>query len=300
MTMLDTDLLRTFITIVDEGGFTRAGEVLMRSQSTVSLQMQRLEKAVGTPLFRREGRRMVLTEHGTLLLGYARRMLNIHDEAVDALQTEAVHGQIRLGIAQDFLLQNEANGTSLSNPGISGLHEHLGRFARAHPNIDINVRVGNDKDLIKATLDRDLDMCLVYRPRNAQPLQHLRHSILGHDHLVWIAGTDFPAELSEPVPLVFHEPDCPYSRAAAHSLDQEGIQWQRVYQSPSLDGVINAVRCGLGLTVRSERCLRPGLVILDEGLPRFPPLDITLIQTESSDSPAQALFEQQLTDALLD
>lgn len=300
MTNLDTDLLRTFVAIVDEGGFTRAGEVLMRSQSTVSLQMQRLERATDTPLFRREGRRMVLTDHGTLLLGYARRMLNIHDEAVDALKTEAVHGSIKLGIAQDFLLHNEASGTTIATPGVSGLHGDLGRFARAHPNIELSIQVGNDAQLLEATMDGKLDMALIYRPKNTPPTKGLRQSTLGHEDLVWIAGTDFPAELTEPVPLVYLTPDCPYSRAAGKSLDKEDIRWRNIYQSNSLDGVINAVRSGMGLTVRTERCLGPGLLILDEGLPRFPTLEITLIQSDAANTPAHTLLEQHLADALLD
>lgn len=74
-TAVDLDLLHSFVSVVDAGGFTRAGERVHRTQSTVSQQIRKLEDALGCALFIREGRGVRLTEDGERLLGYARRML---------------------------------------------------------------------------------------------------------------------------------------------------------------------------------------------------------------------------------
>src|ERR1700741_946562 len=91
--MLDLDLLKSFVSVVDAGGFTRAGERVHRTQSTVSQQILKLERAVGRPLLKRQrsGKGLAPTEEGEILLTYARRLLAIATEAEDVLfRPEAV------------------------------------------------------------------------------------------------------------------------------------------------------------------------------------------------------------------
>src|SRR5690349_23277367 len=100
--MLDLDLLRSFVSVVDAGGFTRAGERVHRTQSTVSQQIRRLEESIGRTLLTRDGKRVALTEEGERLLSYARRILALAQEARDVVSRPSTDGLVRLGIPEDF------------------------------------------------------------------------------------------------------------------------------------------------------------------------------------------------------
>src|SRR5215469_14847729 len=100
--MLDLDLLRNFVSVVDAGGITRAGERVHRTQSTVSQQIRRLEEGIGRPLLYRNGKEVTPTEEGERLLSYARRILALAEEARDVVVRPASDGVVRLGITEDF------------------------------------------------------------------------------------------------------------------------------------------------------------------------------------------------------
>ena len=100
--MLDLELLRSFVSVVDAGGFTRAGERVHRTQSTVSQQIKRLEDDIGQPLLHRNGKEVTPTEAGERLLSYARRLLALAEEARDVLRQPGNEGAIRLGIPEDI------------------------------------------------------------------------------------------------------------------------------------------------------------------------------------------------------
>src|SRR5688500_7809866 len=102
MAMLDLELLRSFVSVVDSGGFNRAGERVHRTQSTVSQQIKRLEDDVGQPLLNRTGKEDTPTEAGEQLLSYARRLLSLAEEARDVLSLRGNEGAVRLGIPEDF------------------------------------------------------------------------------------------------------------------------------------------------------------------------------------------------------
>src|SRR6266700_3378196 len=100
--MLDLELLRSFVSVVEAGGFTRAGERVHRTQSTVSQQIKRLEDDIGQPLLNRNGKDVTPTEAGERLLSYARRLLSLAEEARDVLARPGHEGAIRLGVPEDF------------------------------------------------------------------------------------------------------------------------------------------------------------------------------------------------------
>src|SRR5262249_42036725 len=133
LTNLDLDVLRTFVTGLDLGSFAKAAERLGRSQSAISLQLRRLEETTGQTLLRKHGRGLALTHEGEIMLGYARRLLELNDEAVAALKKPSLEGHVRLGLPPDF--------------AETWLPDVLGRFARAHPNVQVEARVDNNKAL---------------------------------------------------------------------------------------------------------------------------------------------------------
>ena len=126
MPVPDLELLRSFISVVDAGSFTRAGERVHRTQSTVSQQIQRLEEQFGRPLLHRTGRRVTPTDDGERLLPYARRLLALADETREAMAQSEGLGILRLGIPEDFAARR--------------LSELLSRFFRTHPQLRYDVR----------------------------------------------------------------------------------------------------------------------------------------------------------------
>src|SRR5438552_15298611 len=136
--MLDLDRLRSFASVVDAGGFTRAGERVHRTQSTVSQQIKRLEEDVGQPLLNRSAKDVTPTEAGERLLSYARRLLSLAEEARDVLARPGNEGAIRLGIPEDFAAYR--------------LTKLLAAFSRSHPGLRLDVRVDQS-----ATHKRELE-----------------------------------------------------------------------------------------------------------------------------------------------
>src|ERR1700730_9624819 len=147
--MFDLDLLRSFVSVVDTGGFTRAGERVHRSQSTVSQQIRRLEEALGHPLLHRNGKQATPTEAGERLLSYARRILALAEEARDVVARPGGDGVVRLGIPEDFAAYR--------------LTELLSDFARSRPGLRLHVRCGKSAQLRSALERRDLDLALLKR-----------------------------------------------------------------------------------------------------------------------------------------
>jgi DNA-binding transcriptional LysR family regulator len=147
--MFDLELLRSFVSVVDAGGFTRAGERVHRTQSTVSQQIKRLEEDVGQPLLVRKGKDVTPTEAGERLLSYARRLLTLAEEARDVVTRPTYQGAIRLGIPEDFAAYR--------------LAKLLGAFSRSHPSLRLDVRADQSMNL-QRDLDRgELDLALLKR-----------------------------------------------------------------------------------------------------------------------------------------
>ncbi len=144
---LQIDLLRTFLAIIDTGGFTRAAEVVHRSQSAISLQIKRLEEAVGQTLFLRSGPSFALTSKGETLVPYARRMLRLHDETMAAMTTPEVVGSVRLGIIDDYAARF--------------LPDILTTFAKTYPSVQVSVRCEPSEMLLSLLTRGGLDLALL-------------------------------------------------------------------------------------------------------------------------------------------
>ncbi len=236
--LLPLDLLASFCAIADGGSFARAAEQVGRSQAAVSLQVARLEDLLGQALFRRDGRRMVLTEAGQTLLGHARRLLALNAEAVRAVAGLPALAPLRLGLVQDFA----------EKP----LTQALGALRQEMPGLRLSVSVGRSRDLLQE-LDRGvLDLVLA-----AQPDDRLAQRLLPPEPMLWIGTPGFA--LDTPLPLVLLEAPCGFRDAALAALAQAGLAWEIVYESPSLTGLKAALKAGLGVTCRTARFLEPGL-----------------------------------------
>ena len=131
--MLDLELLRSFVSVVDAGGFTRAGERVHRTQSTVSQQIKRLEDDIGQPLLNRTAKDVTPTEAGERLLSYARRLLALAEEARDVVARPGHEGAVKLGIPEDFAAYR--------------LAKLLATFSRSHPTLRLDVRADQSTSL---------------------------------------------------------------------------------------------------------------------------------------------------------
>lgn len=260
---LNMDVLRTFVTGLELGSFSKAAQRLGRSQSAISTQLRRLEEQAGKALFKKSGRGLALTTAGESLLSYAKRILELNDEAIDGLQDSEVEGWVRLGIPQDF-----AEGW------LTGV---LGRFARAHPKVRVEVRAEQNVLVIERLVEGELDLAIAWGADDNVHAERLLDL-----PMVWIGCPDWTGVKrlgSEPLPLVAFEPPCVFRSAGIAALDAVGISWRLAFTSPSLAGLWAATEAGLGVTLRTGIGLPRSLTVLklaSSGLPALPKVQLTL------------------------
>lgn len=276
---LQIDLLRAFHEVAETGSFTRAARRLNRVQSAVSMQIKRLEEAVGRPLFERGGRRVALTDEGVMLLGYARRMLSLNREALTSLREPAVAGVVRLGASDvaSYLL-----------PDI------LPRFAAAYPGLELEIHCDRSWNLLDALDDGALDLVLVTQHQGRPPGRLVRE-----EPLVWAAARGGRAQERDPVPLALFGQGCIYREAALRALDAGARRWRIAYSSVNPAGLRAAVDAGLAVTTAVQSTLDDGMEVLGaaEGFPPLPAVRITLHQAADGARPPVARLASEIIGA---
>ncbi len=285
-TNLDLDVLRTFVTGHDLGSYAKAADRLGRSQSAISLQLRKLEATIGRTLLRKSGRGLSLTHEGEIMLGFARRMLELNDEAVAALRNPSLQGRVRVGLLPDF--------------AETWLPDILGNFARAHPNVQIEACVERSTALKDAIGRGELDLALTWNEGgDASPGTEDLASL----PVVWIGRRDFARHPDEPLPLVMLEQPCLFRRRGLAALDAAGLSWRLAFTSPSLSGLWAAVAAGLGITLRTPQGIPERASVLDTrsiGLPMVGEVGLRLYRSDgSSASPAAMHFCSILRDSCL-
>lgn len=279
---LDLDALRSFATGIALGSFARAAVQLHRSTSAVSAQLKKLEQQAGAPLLVRQGRGLALTPTGDVLLGYARRLLALNDEAVTALDGAHWQGKVRLGLQAEF--------------GEQLLPAVLARFGRAHPGLQVEAQIARGAALVEGVAAGHFDLALAWA---GPPVPaHLPPETLARVPLCWV-GPALAGTREAPLALALLDAPCPMRSAAVAALDQAGIAWRVAFSSASLAGVWAAVEAGLGITLRTPLCLPRGLRVLDaaaHGLPAMPTIDLQLYRT--SDTPAVSALAALVREAV--
>ncbi|WP_266156523.1 LysR substrate-binding domain-containing protein [Dyella silvatica] len=283
----DLDVLRSFALGMELGSFAKAADRLGRSTSAVSAQLKKLEEQAGTPILRRLGRGMALTEAGEIMLTYARRLLELNDEAAAAIHGGELEGWIRLGMQEDF--------------GEVLLPEVLGRFARAHPKVRIEARIARNTELLDRVSSGRLDLALAWDAGHGLPqVQHL-----GEVAMCWIgpaqSAGQWQRDSGEPLPLVTLEAPCILRTAAIDALDRAGIPWRIAFTSASLAGIWAAVAAGLGVALRTPIGLpahvRP-LAPYEAELPLMSTLGLHLHRAEAEPAAAIARLEEIMLQGL--
>jgi len=257
---LDLDLLRAFVTVAEAASFTRAAERLGRTQSTISLQIKRLETALGAPVFERGARPVRVSGEGEMLLGYAREMLRLNDEVVARMREPELTGRVRLGTPEDF--------------ATSHLPDVLSEFGAAFPGVALEVTCDLTLNLLDRFAAGEFDLVLIKR----EPAGPMTGVEVWREPLVWVGRGDTDVAGDRTLPLVVSPHPCVYRKRAQTALDSVGRRWRIAYTSTSLAGTQAAVQAGLGLTVLPKAMVPPGLRLMGpaEGLPRLAETEIAL------------------------
>jgi DNA-binding transcriptional LysR family regulator len=271
--MLDLDLLKSFVSVVDTGGFTRAGERVHRTQSTVSQQIKRLEETLGYPLLHRNGKQATPTEQGERLLAYSRRILALEQEAREVVARPAGEGVVRLGIPEDFAAYR--------------LTELLSDFSRSRPGLRLDVRCGLSINMRRALERGELDLALFKREAGEGSA-----IAAWPERLHWVTSREHPiAFRRDPLPLAMAEQGCLYRKRMIHAIESAGRAWHIAYTSPNLPGIQAAVSVGLGVSILPEVAILPDhhLLKTSDGFPPITNTEIALVAAADASPPTRRL-----------
>ncbi|UKK95059.1 LysR substrate-binding domain-containing protein [Brucella pseudogrignonensis] len=277
-TIFNLDLLRAFVAVVDSRSFTAAALQLHSTQSTVSQKILRLEEAAGQSLLERARHGVRPTDAGEKLLGYARRMLHLHDEAAAAMTGSALTAVFRLGLAEDFAAR-------LVTPTLAA-------FLRAHPKMKLEVTSGLSRELQKGFETGEFDLVMIKQKRG---------ETLGTMHwpepLSWLESADYPVSDVDPLPLVAFPPNGLYRSDMMEALDRIGRPWHVVFTSSSLASIQSAIAEGLGVSLLPARVALPShrIVSKEAGLPFVEPMEIVIQHMENGPDQMRQLV-QMLAD----
>lgn len=269
---LPIDVLRTFVTIVDKGGFTQAARVLGLTQPTISLQLKKLEQLVGANVIDRGSRQQSLTAEGAALLEYARRILMLNDQAITYLVKPEVSGRLKIGIPHEFTM--------------SILPQLVGAFSQAHPNIVIEIECELSKQLLSESSNYDLVIALHDLGKTNDGI------LLRTEPLVWVGSLDFFTDGNESLDVVAAPAPCIYRAHLQNALQNTGTPWNLRLTSTSYDAACAAVKAGLGVSVLAESVVQEGLKVLPKSdvLESLPDVELRLHYDSTTASAAAHRF----------
>ena len=268
MHLLDIDQLRTFVAIADTGSFTRAAEIVHKTQSAVSMQMKRLEDRVGKAIFERDGRLSKLTEDGERLLDYARRIVRLNAECIASFNESELVGRVRLGVPDDYADRY--------------LPEILARFARSNPRAEVTVVCEPSPNLIDRVQNADLDLAIITHTDRHGPSEIVRV-----EQLLWVSSGRHGVHEEVPLPLALGRPTCRWRQSATEALESAGRPFRILYVSWNSNAVGAAVLAGLAVSVLPESAVRSGMRVLgpSDGYPALPSCKIGLIRNRHEANP---------------
>jgi DNA-binding transcriptional LysR family regulator len=277
---LDADLLKAFLAVAETGGFSSAAKRLHLTQSAVSLQIKRLEERVGTSLFARTSRSVVLTDAGATLLPFAQRILRLGEEAEQAVVTADASQTVRIGMTDE--------------QAVAYLPYILPIYKETHPDARLEVVCGESPQLVERVHDGLLDVAIAIRhPGSAGG------TVIGGETLRWVADRDFRLAPHDPVPLAVNPEGCVYRAIAIAALHRAGRPWRVAFTSASPTGANIAVRARLGVAVKAERALPEGCRFLGEadGLPALGSVAVEMHSRAAPLSEPMRAFRDLLLEA---
>jgi DNA-binding transcriptional LysR family regulator len=255
---LDPDLLRAFVAVAEFHSFTRAAVMLNRTQSAVSMQIKRLEDRLGAELFNRTTATVDLSTAGESLLGYARRILTLNEEAVGKLAERKIEGVVRLGVMDDY--------------GVHIVPPLLASFLAGYPRIHVEMETGLTYSM-PAGLGKTYDLVIAMHPLGSREGEFLRR-----EQAVWATSASVAVEHQEPLPVALYPQGCLFRKWAIEALDAARRPWRIAFVSHSLAAVESVAAQGLAVTVVKSGTFPSKLRPLSDrdGMPQLPAADIRL------------------------
>ena len=262
---LDISALRSFVTVADLGGVTRAAERLNLTQSAVSMQLKRLETAFDQPLMQRQGRGVCLTSEGEQLLSYGRRMVTLNDETWNRMMHEAFDGRVSFGVPEDLV-----------RPYVTGmLRDFVGAFPRARINLTSSI----SRLLLKQFAEGQFDVMLTNEPAATGAGECLYRA-----PLKWYVGRGSEVYRRRPLPIAA-KPDCIFLPVARAALETIGISWEPPYQANDWRDLVAFVSAGLAVETNMPYMAKIKdwtEVAAEGGLPPLPDFGVFLYVRENA------------------
>lgn len=283
MKHLAIDTLRAFALVAESGGFTQTAVRLGRTQPAISQQIKKLEQQLGQRLFMREGGRAQLTPAGDELLAYARQILSLNDKAIAHFEAPAVSGRLRFGIPSEF--------------AVSLLPKIINRFAKAYPNVLLEVFSDLSRNLVAQVHRSDYDLILALQdsPEPASA-DHITT-----DQLVWVGGPRSQSTPEETIALIAAPEGCIYRQRALRCLSKANKRWRIVYTNPDLTGIQAAIEADMGVTVLARSAVPANLLVIENAqwLPPLGSIGISLKRSRATSSQAEQLLAEFVKSGLL-
>lgn len=255
MKQLSLENLRTFVTVVELDGFSRAGEVLGRSQPAVSLQIKKLEEQLGTRLFQKQGQRQIVNHAGQKLYDLAIPLLKQNDQIFQFFAEKPVSGNLRLGIPSEFATQL--------------LPSIIGSFNNMYPDVTLEVTSSLSASLLQKHRSSPFDLLLTIATENETDIPLESNNFTLTDELVWV-GAEKHSVTQHSVDLVVAPEGCRYRERLLAGLNQVGLHHHIRYTISDITGISAAIEQGLGITALAKSTVPENLVIIENSA--LPPL----------------------------
>lgn len=273
--LVDSDLLRTFVAIVETGSFSKAAQRVFRTPSAVSMQVKKMEDLLGTSIFDRDSRSVTLTANGEVLLSYARRILSLNQEMMARFVAPDMAGTVRFGAPDDY-------GNRL-------IPQILKKFAASHPNVTVDVVIDSSARLKERFQSETLDVAVI----NALPENPVDGDteIVLEEPLVWAGVRGGSAHTRQPLPLAMWEHGCAWRASAADALDHAGIAYRVAYMSGNFNVQISAIEADLAIAPVPALLVEAPLVRLGhaQGLPELSTTQIRMMTRTADDCVVRAV-----------
>lgn len=272
---IDPGLLITFVAIAENGSFQGAAQLIGRTQSTTTMQIQRLETLIGEPLFIREKPKVRLTDKGADLFKYAKKILTLQTEALTVLTQKKETTLIKFGIP-DY----HAYGL---------LPQILNEVSRNHSNIELEITCEPSPKLIELIEVGKIDLAIISRQDGAKIGQFLRD-----EPIVWATSDQHSPHLEQIIPVAVFQEECPIRKNTIFSLKQGNFKYRIAFSSPHVAALIATVKAGFAIASLPISCIPQGFKILNtrDGLPVLSSIEVAIVKTaEKENKQIDSMYE---------
>ena len=282
MKQLSLDNLRTFVSVIELGGYAKAGEFVGRSQPAISLQIKKLESQLERKLFTKVGQRHLPSADGNWLYPKAKELLELNDNIFRSLIPAPLSGRLRLGIPNEF--------ASTLLPGL------IGEFSKRYPDVSLEVTSSLSRDLLHPSQRDHFDLILAL----VNPSEDTEGEVVLEDEVVWVGDATRPF-VGDSIPLVLAPDGCMYRSRVIEELKQQTFAWKITYTNADLGGLVAAIQQGLGITALARSSLPQNLSPLNHPkLPKLGRVNICLFNQDTQHPVISKTLAEFITSRLKD